>query len=387
MHIITTEKINQLVAAGSTTPAVTIYAPMHASTSPAHIAENQTRLKTLITQACSQLADSYGKDQPLIQELEAWHQSHHNDLNFWDSQTAGFLLCARPGDSQWFNLPVEADSYVAIDKDFHLAPVLAMLAHDHDYYVLTVDQHHPKLFKGNSYSLAIAPIELPASLETALGIDEAGQKGESQGSASGSSQNTSSFNGRGGGHDPKEEDRLKFFRIIDRTICEQDKLGLPMILAGTTSETAEYRATSKYRHLLQSTINGSHTDTDLDNLRQQALMIVKKELVQPAHQAFIQEYQQLEGAHPQRVADDVESIAVATKEGRVATLLATMTSQTTDSIKDSSQPVQKISLPAGEKGKLLNNVALKVWQMRGTIISLSPQDMPGSAAMVAQLRY
>lgn len=365
MRTITSKKIKQLITAGSTMPAVTIYASMHISTSPALMTENQTRLKTLIAQASSQLARDYGKDQPLIQQLAKWYDDHRNDQAFWDSQTVGFLLCTRLGDSQWFNLPVETDSYVSVDSDFHLAPVLAMLTQDHDYYILTVNQHNPKLFKGNAYGLSLAPVGLPASMQAALGIDEARQNNLSH----------------------AEEDRLKFFRIIDRAISEQDKLGLPMILTGTASETSEYRAVSKYRHLLHATINGSHADSNLDNLRQQALAIIAKELVQPAHRAALQEYQQLEGTQPQRIADDVESIAIATKEGRVAALLATMTAEATDSVKDGATLVHKISLPAGEKGKLLNNLALKVWQMRGTIINLHPQDMPGSSTMVAQLRY
>jgi hypothetical protein len=387
MRIITKQDVQELVTAGSTVPAVTLYAPMHSTASPQHLSEDQTRLKNLIGTASSELARQYGKDHPLIAELSAWYDTYHDDLSFWDNQTAGLLICAKQGACQWFNLPVETDEYVSVDDTFHLAPVLAMLAQDHDYYVLTVNQHDPKLFKGNSYNLHMATVELPHSIQSALGIDENRQKGENQGSVSGSGQGGSSFNGRGGGHNPQDQDRLKFFRIIDHAINAEQTHELPLILAGTISETSEYRSISKYPRLMHATINGSHADNDMENLHRQAIAIIDTELVQPAYQAALTEYRQLEGADPDRVAGDVESIAVATREGRVGTLLASMTTQTSDNVQDGLTSQTKISLPSGEKGKLLNKLALKVWQARGTIINLKSQDMPDGVAMVAQLRY
>jgi len=387
MRTINDTIIKEFITAGTSEPAVTIYAPMHTTASPQHVSQNQRRLKKLIHAASAKLTKEYGASNPLIAELASWHDLHQDDMDFWNSQTTGFLLCAQQRQVHWFNLPIETDEYIAVDTSLHLAPVLAMLVHDQEYYVLTVDQHSPKLFKGNAYELRMSPIALPASLDAALGIDEVGQKGESQGSASGSSLNTGLFNGRGGNRDPHEEDRHKFFRMIDRLICDKDKVRLPLILAGTISETSEYRALSKYPHLAHKTINGSHSDNNMEALHRQALDIIDQELIQPARQAALEEYRQLEGVTPQKVAGDVESIAIATREGRVATLLTSMSSETADSIQDGLQPVHKISLPAGEKGKLLNNLALKVWQMRGTVINLRPQDMPGGASMVAQLRY
>jgi hypothetical protein len=284
-------------------------------------------------------------------------------------------------------LPVDTDEYVAVDETLHLAPVLAMLNENHSYYVLLVNQHKPKLFKGDMYELHMSDVELPASLEAALNIDENNQKSENQGSATGTGIKTGRFNGRGGGKNPQEEDRLKFFRLIDRTACNGIKDSSSMILAGIEAEAVEYRNLSKYPQLLRATISGSHVDFNMEALHRQAVAIIKEELIQPAHQKAIDEYRRLAGANPGRTAQDIVSIKSAIEQGRVDKLLAPISSQTTDTIRDTLEAVQKITLPHGDNGKLLNRLAAKVWQMSGTIISLTPQEMPNGAAMAARLRY
>lgn len=370
MRIITTKIVNELLAVGDIKPAVTIYAPMHTTASPPHISENQIRMKNLINQAIHEVTAQYGEDHPLAVELQEWLDAYYDDLGFWEMQSAGILLCAQPGDAQWFNLPVDTDEYVSVDDTFHLAPVLAMLHENHAYYILSVNQHKPKLFGGDMYQLHISDIELPASAQAALGIDET-RKSESH----------------GGAKDPQEEDRMKFFRMIDRAICGKGDLSLPMILAGTESETVEFRNLSKYPHILQGIIAGSHTDTNMAALHRQATEIVAKELIRPTHQAALEEYTRLEGANPSRTARDLKSIESAIEQGRVDKLLAPLGSQTTDTIRDTLASVTKITFLEGDNGKLLNRLALRVWQMSGTIVSLKAHEMPHGAPMVARLRY
>lgn len=370
MRIITTKIVEELLAAGDTKPAVTIYAPMHTTASPPHVSENQIRMKNLINQAIHEVAAQYGESHLLAADLQEWLDAYYDDLGFWEMQSAGILLCARPGDIQWFNLPVDTDEYVAIDNTLHLAPVLAMLHENHAYYVLSVNQHKPKLFRGDMYQLHISDIELPASVQAALGIDE-----------------TQTSESHGGAKDPQEEDRMKFFRMVDHTICSKGDLSLPMILAGTESETVEFRRLSKHPHILQNIVAGSHADTDMAALHHQTTEIIAKELIHPAHQAALEEYNQLEGAKSHRTARDLESIESAIEQGRVDKLLAPLGSQTTDTIRDSLASVSKITFPEGDASKLLNRLALKVWQMSGTIVSLKPHEMPHGAPMVARLRY
>lgn len=386
MQKITRQAVESLLTAEQPQPAVTMYVPMHTTASPPHISENQIRLKNAISDVKDRLA-VYESGHKLAVALDEWLDGIYDDLRFWEHLSPGILICARPDSLQMFHLPVDTEEYIAVDEQFHLAPVLAMLNEFREYYVLTVDQHNPKLFRGDMYGLEPSGIQLPESLHAALNIDEPNQKSENQGSASGSSLNTGSFNGRGGARNPQEEDRMKFFRIIDRIICTADTQGLPIILAGVDAETVEFRSVSKYPRILEDTVSGSHADSNLQELFAQVRAIVESELVLPVRQAAVAEYQRLEGANPDRVAHDMKSIQDATEQGRVDKLLATMGRRTTDTIRDTLQAVSKITFPDAEHSKRLNTLATKVWQMSGTVISLTPSEMPHGAPMVARLRY
>lgn len=368
MQKINQQAIEELIQAGQTQPAITIYVPLNTSVSPQDINANQIRFKNLINQAID-LAEQHSNGKSLVETLSSTLKSNLYDVDFWRDQSAGLLLCARPDSLHMFRLPTTAEEYVALDSQYHLAPVLAMLTEANEYYVLTVAQHHPKLFAGDMYGLHIAGITLPADIRTALNIDEANQKYELQGSAVGTSMKTGGYNGRGGAHNTQEEDRLKFFRMIDHIVCSQADNKRPLILAGTDSEIAEYRNISKYPQILETAINGSHADIDMEGLHAKAAEIVSHELLQPVRQAAIEEFQRLEGANPERTASNLDQITAATDAGRVDKLL-----------------ISQMAQPA-EKSRLIHRLAGKVWQMSGTVIRLQPADMPHGAAMVARLRY
>lgn len=386
MQKISREAVEELLASNQSTPAVTMYVPTHTNASPPHISENQIRLKNLARQATDAIR-AYDADSKLGKELQTGLEGYFQDMHFWQSQTPGLLVCARPGMVRLFHLPIDTDEYCAVDDSFHLAPVLALVNENHQYHVLTVVQQQPKLFIGDMYGLQESKARLPETVQSALNLDENNQKSENQGAASGAGSSGASFNGRGGGRNPQEEDRMKYFRIIDRAISQHDKQGLPLILAGIDAECVEYRSISKHPRILKQTINGSHGDARPGELFAQARDIAINELVVPTHKAAIEEYERLEGANPDRTAREMKAIQSATDQGRVDKLLASMGRHTTDTIRDTLSAFTKITFPDAEHARKLNHLATKVWQMSGTVINLTPHEMPHGAPMVARLRY
>lgn len=369
------------------TPKVTIYIPFEKSAAPPHITENQIRFKNLIHQAAGQL-EAQAAGHELSEKLCAFLDKSHNDPEFWKDKTRGMLLLAAGGRMELFGLPVDTEEYVAVDDNFHLAPILALLGDAHEYYVLALAQQNPKLYKGDMYGLKPVDADLPASVRQGLDIDEPNQKTENQGSASGSSMNTGWFNGRGGARDPQNIDRLRFFHLIDKQLCDQADHALPLIIAGIDSEVAEFRELSKYPRILVGCITGNHTETRLDELFDKVQPIIHAELISPDHAAVREEYERLQGANPERVARSQEAIQEAAEQGRVDKLLAQLSRDTTDTVQDDVRSVFRISFPETETSKSLNNLAMKVWRMSGRIFSLLPSEMPKDAGMVvARLRY
>ncbi|MDB5181492.1 MAG: hypothetical protein JWP13_255 [Candidatus Saccharibacteria bacterium] len=385
MQKITRDAVQELLALEDS-PKVTIYIPLEISAAPPHITENQIRFKNLIHKAVEELqaaGDSSKLGKMLCNTLEA----HYDDLDFWKVSGRGLLICATPDTMHMFQLPIDTEEYVSVDDSFHLAPILALLGDTPDYYVLALAQQKPKVYKGDMYGLELMDIGVPATMREALGIDEPNQQSENQGSATGSSLNTGWFNGRGGARDPQDNDRLRFFHLIDKLLCDKLDRSIPVIIAGIDAEAAEYREMSKYPNILQGIVQGNHTETRPEELFEKVIPIVNLELVQPEHDAVREEYERLSGANPERVAGDTKSIMAAAEQGRIDKLLAQLSRRTTDTVQDSVNSVLRITFPEAERSKTLNNLATRVWQMSGKVVNLLPGEMPHGATMVARLRY
>jgi hypothetical protein len=386
MEKITKETVTELLEIHSSEPVVTIYAPMHKAAAPPNMTEDQIRFKNLVHKAGEQLKERAGGKQltsVLCEQLERLLE----EREFWENQTEGLLLCASKDNLRMFHLPVDTEEYVAVDNTFHLAPVLGMLHDAREFYVLVVALHTPALFKGDIYGLFPTDLRLPETLEAGLNIDENNLKSEQGRSAGGSSQNTAGFNGRGGARDPREEDRLQFLRMIDKKVNDMADRSLPLILAGTDSETAEFRHLSKYPKILEKTVSGSFGGVSPHELFEPAYAIVREELVNADHQQAVADYEHMRGANPERAAHDKAAITEAAEQGRVDTLLAGMSRLTTDTASDNTAAVERITFPEDGLSVSINELAAKVWRMSGTVINLDASQMPDGAPMVARLRY
>jgi hypothetical protein len=377
----------QTLAAVEAPVAVTMYIPMHTTASPPHITQNQIRFKNMTHALIEQLRQQDPR-QPMIERLEVFSKGQLEDVTFWEHQTPALLICLTADETFMYHLPIDSEEYAAIDTHFHLAPVHGLLEDEQPFYLLSVAQHNPQLYQGDMYGLRpVGGIELPADVKTALNIDEPNQKSENQGTAAGPSGDGSGFNGRGGARNPQEADRLRFFRMIDKLLCAKLDHSIPLLLGGTETEIVEYRTISKYPQILQSILAGNHEADHLSDLFEIARAMVHSEVVMPSHQKIVDEYQRVQGAHPERVANQQQSIQAAAKQGRVDKLLMMLSRDTTDTIRDESKSVVRLTFPGKKDSQALNDIARQVWQMSGKIINLLPTEMPNQQLMVARLRY
>jgi len=384
MQDLTQATITALLNETEEAPRVTIYAPMHTTASPPHMTENQIRLKNLARKASDKLRHGYqhqGKN--MADMLEHQVDEYLNNPQFWEAQTEGLLLCANPSKVEAFHLPIDTEEYVATDSCYHLAPVLALLDDEQSFYVLTVTQHDPKLFAGSMYGLCQMETDLPRNLEAALHIDERNQKGDHTQAKGGEV----GYNGRGGVRDPRADERLRFFRLIDTVVCSATEHGLPLILAGTESELAEYRSISRHQRILEQSIVGSFSGAKPHSLFAPAYGIIREQLVLKRRNQAVQEYARLKGSRQGRVAEDPLAIAEAAKQGRIDTLLIGLRRTTADTIRDTAKVVERITFPKAELSALVNKTANAVASARGRVINVEVDALATPTPVMALLRY
>lgn len=351
------------------------------------MSEDQIRLKNLINKALDILKnrdDRRNLESMLVERAEELL----NDRDFWETRTEGLLICARPDVWELFDLPIDTEEYLAVNSRFHLAPMLGLLREAQGYYVLMVAQHQPALLRGDMYDLHPTDIKLPETVEAGLNIDEMNQKSEQQRSAVGSNMNPSGFNGRGGSKNPAEEERQRFWRMLDQIICTKANKKLPLILAGVESEIVEYKDISHYPKILSGSIKGNFISANSHDLFEAAWRIIKDEIIDTEHAAALDNYLRLKGENEGRTGDSFAAITDAADKGRVSTLLVGMNRITSDTVRDNTQPVPVIVFPGTEEStEAIHDTALSVWSQGGAVINMEQSRMPGGAAMAAIFRY
>jgi Bacterial archaeo-eukaryotic release factor family 7 len=389
MEALTKQAIEQLTEQKITPPAVTIYTPTHRSAAPPNMTEDQIRFKNLIHRA-EQTLKTMPAGVPLAKALCAKLDELLLDRSFWESQTEGLLLCASPDFIKLFQLPIDTAEHVTVGKYFHLAPVFSLLADEQSFYTLVLAQHNPHLYKADLYGLHESGITLPLSLEMALGIDENNQKseqGRSTTRSTGSDGNITGFNGRGGARDPREEDRLHFFRMIDKQIFEHADRSLPLLIAGVESETTEYREISKYPRILDEKLAGNYADVPGNRLFDHAMQAFRKSVIAHEHSAVLDRYERVHGSNPQLAADDDMSAASAAESGRVDTLMVGMSRFTTDSVRNNMEPTTVLEFSNDKDDALINQTAQLVWSSGGRVVNIDSEKLPLNVRMHAILRY
>jgi hypothetical protein len=377
------QAITDLLAITPTAPAVTIYLPTHRGATPPQISQDQIRSKNLFRQAADILKQR-DDAEPVTTALSRLLEELKENRDFWENQTEGLLILARPNQVTMFHLPIETQQYVAVADQFHLAPVFGLLNRLHRYYVLVLTQHEPAVLLGDTYALQQSDIVVPTNVAEGLHLDESNAKSEQQRSTGAGG----GFNGRGADHDSHADDRLRFWRQLDTIMCRKADTTLPLILAGTDSEISEYRAISHYPQLLPDNIAGSFGGANPHDLFNEASRIIRRAFDERQMRTAILDYTQTKGQSPDQAAADFAAISKAADGGRVAELLVAGYRYTTDSVSDRSDRVPIISFPPEESAQAVEEIARCVYASSGSVVLVDADAMPEPGAlMLARLRY
>lgn len=383
MNKINLAEIKKLLGSDPRSPAITIYLPTHRTASPPHMHEDQVRFKNLRTKALD-ILNARDKHNEFNQEFDAACEKLQQNQEFWAHMSESMLLCARPGLFFYYHLPIDSEEYVSVADSLHLAPVIGLVNDLRDYYVLGLSQQNPVLFKADAYGLAPSGIELPESIESALNIDEMHIKSVQFASISRGGGKGAQFHGHGAGKDTGDEERLRYFRILDGIICKRGDTSLPLILAGTDSEVAEYRSCSRHPQLLNRHIDGHFTVKDASALHEKSMEIIQKELVAASHKQALAEYEQLYGS---LTADQMSELKDAAEKGRVKTLLVAMSRETRDTVRDTMAQVRKLVFPDDKVSQAVDYIAQQVVRQSGNIVNLTQAEMPRGKLILAINRY
>lgn len=384
MNKVNQEAIKQLLETEDSV-SLSMYMPTHRFPTSEHISEDQIRLKNLMKLA-KELLEKQGAEPGLVaQMINQIEERIYDNVDFWQQATEGLAIFCAPAGIHYFHLPMECDEYVSVSDTYDIGPLLAVASYDQPFYVLALAVKNPVLLKGDMYCLDKVDIELPKSPKEALNIDEL--HSNSQTIRMGGYGAGAKSHGQGDTRQAGQEERLKFFRLIDDKIQTSKIIDkkLPILLAGTDDEVSGYRESSHVKNLLKSSLGGNYTETPLHETHRRSWAVVSDELCDKHRFGVIERVQSLLGTG--KASTDPATIADAAAQGKVATLIAGLIAVTKDSITDSNDTIKKLVLTDGYKTNKIGRSARRVFDQGGAVLCTTKELMPSQVPVAAVFRY
>lgn len=371
---------------------ISLYLPTHRSPTSVHVGEDKIRFKNLI-RAGKEALEAKGVDQDSIRKIANYLENDfYNNDSFWQYTTEGLAVFCSLSGARYFNLPIECEEYVSAGGAYDVTPLLAILSYDQPYYILALAMHEPALYRGDIYGVERVDVEFPQSPEEALNIDEmfSNSRTVRAGGGYGPGNPGSGAHGQGDSRQAGQEEKAEFFRIIDDTVLssEEVKDNLPILIAGSEGEIADFRSISRNKRLTESHLAGNYTESSgikPQELHTRSWHLIEQEYCDAKKAAEVERFNELHGTG--RSSADPEDIATAAKEGRVEALLLGMLTVTRDTVSDGSDAVTKLVFHKSYHTNGMDVNGRLVHSQGGEVVAVLLEDMPEGAQQAAIYRY
>lgn len=387
MNKVNREAIKQLLEAEDSV-ALSLYLPTHRFPTSEHISEDKIRLKNLMRAGKEALEKKNVDDAIIKKMINNLEEGIYDSISFWSHTTEGTAIFCSPAGVQYFHLPMECDEYVSMGDTYDIAPLLAVTTCDQPYYLLALATRNPALYAGDMYGLQRVDIDLPKNPKEALGIDELFSHSQTARAGSYQAGNPGvKSHGQGDSKQAGQEERLKFFRLIDEKIQSSKQLdkNMPILLAGTDEEVSRYRESSRSKHLLEAYLSGNYTDAPPHEIHARSWPLVLSELCHPEQMKEIEKVHSLLGTG--RASTENQTIQAAAAEGRVDSLLVGCFTKTRDSVSDSDEEITKLAFFDEYRTGKVSASARSVFDNGGRVIGILKDSMPDGVQAAAVYRY
>lgn len=378
----------QKLASDTSEPKVSLYMPLHRQPA-AQSKQDMLQLRNLLQEAQNRLRSLGLSAQDVTKILEPGHRLVSSEP-LWRYGARSLALFASLKSQMVMRIGVELEEKLVVNSHFHLVPLIETVVAEQPFYVLAINQDHPRLIYATSqYSEEISVKDMPTSIQEVSKYKQY-SKDEQGRSGIGPSAGTAYYS-KGVDEASMEENLVEFLRLVDRAVNKALKKDpLHLILVGQENHVASYRKISKYPKLVRQFIAGNPSHIPADKLVNRAQDLMQPLFDQHKQQA-VGRYLELAAKQRSKVSDKLEAIVSASKEGRIDTLLVPSSSVV--------QPVhfyEQLGTGAGasshkraviRREEAIDQAILETIRNGGEVYPLSPTRIPGYGKAAAILRY
>ena len=360
-------------------PAVSIYMPTQRT---GDIEQNQIRLKNMLREAEKQLLE-HGLRTPDAGSLLEPAQRLLPDMSFWQEQADGLAVFSSPDIFRQYRLPRTFRELVVVAERFHVKPLIPLFSEDGVFYVLALSQNQARLLQCTRYNVQeVTPPEVPSGIAEALEHDDPEKQHQFHTTGPGGA---TIFHGHGGAKDSDKDDILRYFHRVERGVQEVlSDAHAPLVIAAVDYLHPIYREASKYRYLLDEGIEGNPDDLRHEQLQERAWPLVQPYFERGRAEA-VEGYS--EALTKGLATNDMKEAVLAAYDGRVATLFVATGVHQWGRFDEESRKILLYEERKAGLEDLLDFAAVHTLTKGGTVYSVSPEEVPGRAAIAAILRY
>lgn len=361
-----------------TPPCLSLYQPTHRGFPDNR--QNLIRFNNLVRSLQQSLAEhvSDAERQMLLEPLRQLSE----DNAFWEHPQDGLVVLRAKDAFRVYRIQRSVPELAIVADSFHVKPLVRILQTADYYHVLAIDRQKVRLFVGNRVVLdeeELAP-EVPRTLTDALGTEVtqsylSGSTGQAGGTI---------FFGHGSRKDENAIDTERFFRAVDRAIWEHHSRhsGLPLVLAALPEHQAVFRRISHNPHLVENGIDANPDALSIDELRVRAWAAVEPEHRRRAQEAIAR---YTAAAATGMATDELSSVARASVEGRIDTLLVDADRQIAGHIDEEGLiTTDNAHAPYDD---VLDDLVEKVARRGGKALVLPSMYMPSSTGVAAIYKF
>jgi len=311
-----------------------------------------------------------------------------DNFEFWNHTMDG-LAVFRAGDLfRVFLLHHTVDELAVVADNFHVKPLRRYLQSAERYQVLQLSRGKFRLFEGDRDHLAEIAIAagVPRTLTEALG-DELTEAHHTVASYGGTGASSGAMHhGHGGARDEVDIDAERFFRVVDRGVFEHHSkvTGLPLMLAALPEHHALFRRISQNHFLLKSGVMANTEALAPNALRDEVWKVFE-----PQHrEARLALSDSFHVALARGLgSDNLADVAVASAEGRVATLWIDAEQTIPGKLDAATGHISLADLAHPAVDDVLDDLGELVERMGGTVQVMPSQQMPGEGRVAAIYRH
>lgn len=333
--------------------------------------QDRTKFANLAHAAVQEVSDGR-LTKSEISDLEANLADIVEDDDFWGRQSESLVVFATPENVRTFRLPNHLNDTAEISDRFHLTPLLRAVAFPHNAVALVLGQKSVRVIEING--------DRPAGEVKVSGMPDDAASVAGKSSILGRAPK-----GRLQGSEGQKVHLLAYSRRVDAALrpllAGRD---IPLVLVAHEPMRSIFLSVCSYDNVLNGQPEGvseESSDADIASASRQLIDTHYEDQLQNVRETYAGR------VNDRRASDSVSEAARLATFGAVETLLVNMEAAVPGTI-DGVTGEATFSETAGpDTYDVLSEIASRVIQTGGDVVSVRQKDLPGSTPLAALLRY